>query len=227
MVPPIQQTAYGQRYTFLWIPVNFAALVLLPASTDTFASATGARYQVDQTLVDQSVWRFASLTVAHDIRHHFGHGWGVEQHIGIVGIGHGASTLFTLDTAAQRGHSLTTPEGGNVIVMIAHIADRFGADTTAPEVAVGRDVGTRPAGITGDHLVALVKHPFGQLIILGTEGLGKARDPLSRRLARLLAENVGDFVIVIGERGDAPTDRVQLDPFFGDFGDVAIRLQKF
>jgi hypothetical protein len=75
-------------------------------------------------------------------------------------------------------HRLPAPDRHDVVVVLAQIADLLGADAAAPQVAVGRDVGAGPAGVTGDHLVALVQDPLGKLVILGTEGLREAGNAL-------------------------------------------------
>ena len=81
-----------------------------------------------------------------------------------------------------------------------------------------------PAGITRDHLVTFIENAFGKLVILGAEGLGKAGDALGRRLLGLLAEKIGNRIIILRARGNAPADGVQFDPLFGHFGDVAVRF---
>ena len=50
--------------------------------------------------------------------------------------------------------------------------------------------------------------------------------PLAGACRACSAQEIGDLVVVIGQRRDAPADRVQLDSFLGHFGDVAVRLQK-
>lgn len=151
----------------------------------------------------------------------------MEQHVGIIGIRHGAGALFALDAAAQRGHCLPAPERGNIIVVVAYIADGLGTNAAAPEIAIGRDMGAGPTGITGNGLCPLMQHPFGQLIVLGAKGLGKARNAFGRRLARLLTQKISNFIVICWPRGNAPADGVQFYPFFRYFGDIAIGLEEF
>ncbi len=92
--------------------------------------------------------------------------------------------------------------------MVAQVADRLGSDAAAPDVAVGRDVTAGPTGITGNDLPSLVENSLGELVVLGTEALGDTGDAAGRALARLLAEEVGDGGVVIGLRGDVPTDGI-------------------
>ena len=150
----------------------------------------------------------------------------MQQHIGIVGIGHGAGALFAFDAAAQFGHGCIAPKRGYIIIVFTQIAYGFGADTAAPQVAIGCNMCAGPAGITGNHLVAFVEHALGHLVILGAEGLRKAGNTFGRRLLGLLAEEIGNFVIIVRQRRNAPAHRVQLDALFGHFGNVAIWLQK-
>ena len=60
-----------------------------------------------------------SVSLESDIQHHFRNCRRVEEHVGIVGVGHGAGALFAFDAPAQLFHRLTAPERGNVIVVIA------------------------------------------------------------------------------------------------------------
>ena len=53
----------------------------------------------------------------------------------------------------------------------------------------------------------LAQHALGQLVILGAEGLGEAGEALGRRLARLLAQEIGDLVVVC-RRGVMPQPTV-------------------
>ncbi len=156
----------------------------------------------------------------------FGDGWRVEQHVGIVSVCHGAGTLFALDAAAQLGHCPVAPERRDVIIMVTHIPHGLGPNAAAPDVTIGGNMGARPTGITRNHLIMLVENTLGQLIIVGAEGLGKAGDPFSRGLAGLLAQKIGDLIVVVGARGNPPANGIQFDPFLGYFGDVAVWLQK-
>ena len=44
--------------------------------------------------------------------------------------------------------------------------------------------------------LAFVQHALGELIVLGAEGLREAGNALGRRLPGLLAQKIGDLVIV-------------------------------
>ena len=85
----------------------------------------------------------------------------MKKHIGIVCIGHGASAFFVLDACAHLFHGLAAPNGDEIVVMIAHVADWLGPDTAAPQITVGSNVGTGPSCITGNDLIALVENAFG------------------------------------------------------------------
>ena len=131
----------------------------------------------------------------------------MQQHVGIVGVGHGAGALLAFDAASQILHGLHRARWGDVIVVVAQIAHLLGPDAAAPDIAVGGDVAAGPAGVAGDDLVVLVQDAFGELVIVGAESLGEAGNALGRRLLGLLAEKVGDLVIFVG-RGVMPQPTV-------------------
>lgn len=85
--------------------------------------------------------------------------------------------------------------------------------------------GVGPTGVAVNHLRAFLQGALCQLVILRAEGLREARNALDRFLPRLRAEEIGNRRVLLGQWGDSPTNRVQLDALLGYFGDVRVRLQ--
>jgi hypothetical protein len=151
----------------------------------------------------------------------------MQHHIGIRSVSHWTLTFTLVDAAAEVSHSVTTPDGTQIIIVFTQVADSFGPNTAAPDVAVGSNLTTGPAGITRNNLALLVQNPLGQSIIFRPERLRNFGKTFNGALASLLAEKISHRAIFFGQRGDLPTDSIQFDPFFGNFGDIAVGLQKF
>src|SRR5207249_7750822 len=135
-----------------------------------------------------------------------------------------AGAFAGLDTLAQLGELGAPPDRAQVVVRLAQVAHRLGADAAGPDVAVGRDVAARPAGLAGDDLALLLEHPFGELVVVGTERLGQPRRLRVAGLARPRGEEVRHRRVSRRRRRDVPADRVQLDPLLGHLGNVRVRL---
>lgn len=80
----------------------------------------------------------------------------MEQHIGIIGVGHRAGALFALDAATHLRHRCAAPDWCDVVIILAEIAHGFGTNAAAPKVAIRRNMRARPPGIARDYLVVLV-----------------------------------------------------------------------
>jgi hypothetical protein len=67
---------------------------------------------------------------------------------------------------------------------------------------------------------------FGQLEVLGAKRLRETGNAFGGCCVCLLAEKIGDCIVLLWQRGDAPADRVEFDPFLGHLGDVGVRFQE-
>lgn len=119
---------------------------------------------------------------ASDLRADLGQRGGVEQHVGVVGVRHRAGAFARRDRAAQFAQlaGVLEPDGTQIVIGLAQVTDTFSADAARPDIAVGRDMATGPARMTGDFLLVREKHFLRQLVVLGAERLRHPRQAVHR-----------------------------------------------
>ena len=152
----------------------------------------------------------------------------MEEHVGIAGVGHGAGAFSGGDAPAQAVHlsGLFEPDRAQVIAGPAQIAHRFGANAAGPHIPIGGDMTTGPTGLAGDNLGPFLKDPFGQLVVLGAEGLGEAGQSLRRHRLRPCRKIIGDGRVHVWSGRDIPTHRIEFYPLLGHLGDVRVGCQE-
>jgi len=88
--------------------------------------------------------------------------------------------------------------------MLAQVAHALGADTAAPQIAVGGNLATGPTGVAGDDLALFIQDAFGKLVIFGPESLGDFGKAFHRAFSGFLAEKIGYRAIFFNQGGDVP-----------------------
>ncbi len=68
------------------------------------------------------------------------------------------------------------PDGAEIVVVIAQVAEFVGAHAARPYGPVAVDVAAGPAGVTRNYLIFLIQNALDQLVILDAERLGDLRD---------------------------------------------------
>lgn len=81
----------------------------------------------------------------------------MQEHVGVAGVGHRARALVIVDALAKIGHSVAVPDGADVVGVIAEVSGGFGADTAAPNIAIGGNLATGPTSITRNDLPVLIQ----------------------------------------------------------------------
>ena len=78
------------------------------------------------------------MALLHHIQHHLRHRRRVEEHVGVVGVGHGAGAFFALDAGTAGLHGLAAaeiahlPEAGLLITLetgMRFLTDHLAGDT--------------------------------------------------------------------------------------------------
>src|SRR5947209_3900470 len=149
----------------------------------------------------------------------------VREHVRVGGIRQRAVTFAGLDAASQFAGLPGTPDGAEVVVVLAQISHGLRSYTAGPDVPVRRDLRRRDPSHAGNHLTMLAERFFHDLVVLTPESLGNLGNPGKMLITYAFEQRVDGNRVPLGRRRNAETYGIEFYALLGDLSDVRVRLQ--